>query len=85
MDLASHLWSVAGMGKTTIAVQFHEPVIYSNFGSRKDLAAHCHQIISGGVSDAISGRLRPIRKRHWWPTKRLFSDKNISSANIDSA
>ncbi|MBR72872.1 MAG: 1-acyl-sn-glycerol-3-phosphate acyltransferase [Rhodospirillaceae bacterium] len=75
MDLASHLWSVAGIGKTTITVQFHEPVIFADFGSRKALANHCWQVVSTGVSDAISGRLKLKRKRRWWPTKRLFYDK----------
>tara|TARA_Y100001970_G_scaffold294364_1_gene451604 strand:- start:24045 stop:24869 length:825 start_codon:yes stop_codon:yes gene_type:complete len=73
MELFSHLWSIAGIGKTTIVVQFHKPIIFDDFGDRKSLAHYCSETISTGVSDAISGRIRPIKKRHWWPTKRLYS------------
>ena len=79
MDLASHLWLVAGMGKTTISVQFHEPVTFDQFGSRKELANYCWTVISGGVSDAISGRLTLKKKRRWWPTKRLFNEEKRSA------
>ena len=79
MDLASHLWLVAGMGKTTISVQFHEPVTFDQFGGRKELANYCWAVISGGVSDAISGRLTLKKKRRWWPTKRLFNEEKRSA------
>lgn len=74
MDLAPHLWSVAGMGRSGMTVQFHDVVTVEQFGSRKALAAHCENVISQGVSDAISGRLRPARRRRWWPTKPLYAD-----------
>ena len=74
MDLAPHLWSVACMGRSGMTVQFHDVVTVEQFGSRKALAAHCENVISQGVSDAIGGRLRPARRRGWWPTKPLYAD-----------
>ena len=68
MELASHLWTVAGLGAATIALQFHEPVTIEQFGSRKEMAAACQATIADGVSRAISGKLSPpIRKRFWAP------------------
>lgn len=81
MELASHLWAVAGMGRTTITVQFHEPVTVADFGSRKALANHCQQVVAQGVSDAIGGRLKPARRRRWWPTKRLFAHDGPRAAD----
>jgi 1-acyl-sn-glycerol-3-phosphate acyltransferase len=68
MDLASHLWTVAGLGSATMAIQFHTPVTIEAFKSRKELAQACHTAVAEGVSRAISGRLSPpIKKRFWTP------------------
>ena len=68
MELASHLWNVAGLGNATIAIQFHQPVTIEQFGSRKEMAEACQAAIADGVSRAISGKLTPpIRKRFWAP------------------
>ena len=68
MELASHLWTVAGLGAATIAIQFHRPVTIDEFRSRKEMAEACQAMIADGVSRAISGRLSPpIRKRFWAP------------------
>ena len=56
MELVSHIWSLAGLGMITVEVMFHPAVELAAFGSRKALAAHCHETVSNGVSDAISGR-----------------------------
>jgi 1-acyl-sn-glycerol-3-phosphate acyltransferase len=57
MDLAPHLWGVLAAGQVTVTVQFHPVVTIDQFASRKELARHCEDIVSQGVSDAISGRL----------------------------
>lgn len=56
MDLASHLWTVMGLGRATATVEFHDPVTIDQFGSRKTLARHCENQISRGVASALSGR-----------------------------
>lgn len=57
MDLAPHLWGVLAAGRVTVTVQFHPVVTIDQFASRKELARHCEDVVSQGVSDAISGRL----------------------------
>jgi 1-acyl-sn-glycerol-3-phosphate acyltransferase len=59
MELAPHLWTVLGLGMTTIEVDFHPPVSLAAFGSRKALADHCHDVISRMVVVANAGR-RPV-------------------------
>lgn len=65
MDLASHLYEMAGLGRATVVVECHAPVTIEQFKNRKELAAHCERVIAEGVSKAISGRLegRAIRGR----------------------
>lgn len=56
MDLASHIWSMIGVGRITVEVRFHEPVTMDAFGSRKALADHCWRTVADGVSRAAAGR-----------------------------
>jgi 1-acyl-sn-glycerol-3-phosphate acyltransferase len=56
MELAGHLWTLLGTGDITVVIEFHSPVTMDQFGSRKALATHCHQVIAAGVSAAIHGR-----------------------------
>lgn len=56
MELASHMWRMIGLGLVTVDVRFHAPVSFADFGSRKALAAHCHERVAQGLSDALSGR-----------------------------
>ena len=68
MELASHIWTVAGLGNATVAIQFHAPVTIEQFASRKEMAEACQVAIADGVSRAISGKLTPpIKKRFWKP------------------
>jgi 1-acyl-sn-glycerol-3-phosphate acyltransferase len=69
MELASHLWDVFGLGQTTVAIEFHEPVSMEQFASRKELASHCHRVVSDGVSRGIHGRLNKPAKPAWWASK----------------
>lgn len=55
MELASHIWELAGLGLITVELVFHPPVTMSTFGSRKALAAHCHEMVSAGVAAANAG------------------------------
>lgn len=56
MDLFSHLVSLASLGAVTIRVEFHPPVPFSRFGSRKALSDHCQQAVAQGVDRAIRGK-----------------------------
>lgn len=56
MDMASHLWQVAGLGRATVVVEFHTPVTIDEFGSRKALSAHCHGRVAAGLATALAGR-----------------------------
>ena len=56
MELAPHLWQLAGLGRLTIVVHFHPPVNIEEFASRKQLSDHCHAKVAEGVALALSGR-----------------------------
>ncbi len=56
MDMASHMWQWAGLGRLTVVVRFHEPVTLARFGSRKVLSEYCYAVISRGLSEALAGR-----------------------------
>ncbi len=56
MELAPHLWTLLGLGRLTVVVEFHAPVTLAQLGSRKALAAHCQRAIADGVARALSGR-----------------------------
>ncbi len=63
MDLVSHLWQWAGLGRLTVVVRFHEPVTLAQFGSRKVLSEHCYAVVSRGMSEALAGRRQTLRPR----------------------
>jgi 1-acyl-sn-glycerol-3-phosphate acyltransferase len=56
MELVGHLWHVAGLGRITVAVEFHPPVTLAQFGSRKALSDYCQRAVAEGVATAIAGR-----------------------------
>ncbi|MCB9946904.1 MAG: 1-acyl-sn-glycerol-3-phosphate acyltransferase [Rhodospirillaceae bacterium] len=58
MDLVTHLWSMVRLGDLTITVQFHPPVSFADFGSRKALSDHCWSQVANGVANANAGRIR---------------------------
>ena len=62
-SLLAHCWSAVGLGRITVDVVFHEPVTIEQFGSRKNLADHCFDVVSRGVSAANSGRLDTLAGR----------------------
>jgi 1-acyl-sn-glycerol-3-phosphate acyltransferase len=59
MDLAAHMWSMLGLGRLTVELEFHVPVRLPEFGSRKALARHCYELVAAGVAAANSGRAPP--------------------------
>lgn len=60
MDLLSHFFGWLGLGAISVEVIFHDPVTFAEFGSRKALSDHCHDVIGNGLSIANSGRMPPI-------------------------
>lgn len=62
MDIISHMGQMFGLGRLGVDVVFHEPVRFDQFSSRKAMSEHCEGVIAQGLSDALSGRLDPVRK-----------------------
>jgi lyso-ornithine lipid O-acyltransferase len=56
MMLASHLWRMAGLGTTTVAIHFHPPITVAECGSRKALARAAQGAVAGGMAALLSGR-----------------------------
>ena len=63
MDMVSHLWQLLGMSRVGLDVVFHRPVTIDEFGSRKALSDHCHQVIARGLSDALAGHYAKRRRK----------------------
>lgn len=57
MVMTNHFWTLLGSGNLSVDVIFHDPISLRNFKSRKELAKHCEQKVSAGLSAALSGRL----------------------------
>lgn len=55
MALGGHLWNFTRLGRARVVVEFHPPVLMSDFRSRKELTQHCHATISRGVAAALGG------------------------------
>lgn len=60
MTLGPHLWQALKMGRTTIEIEFHEPVTAAQMGGRKALAAHCQKVSGDGFSRLLSGRNKAL-------------------------
>ena len=56
MSMAPHLWKALGLGRLTVALQYHEPVRLKDFASRKALAEHCRREIAQGMAASLAGR-----------------------------
>jgi len=63
MDIMSHMGALFGLGRLGIDVVFHKPVSFDDFGSRKEMAQYCEDVIARGLSDALSGKLQVSRRR----------------------
>ena len=58
MELPGHLWRALGIGRVTIEIEFHDPVSFARFGSRKALTRHCEETIGRALADLNAGRRR---------------------------
>lgn len=56
MALTPHLWSMLGLGKVEVVVEFHPPARFADWPSRKAVARYCEERIAAGVAAALSGR-----------------------------
>jgi 1-acyl-sn-glycerol-3-phosphate acyltransferase len=59
MELPGHLWQALGVGRVTVEVEFHEPVTFARFGSRKALTRFCEETVGRTLFELNSGRRRP--------------------------
>ncbi|MHA1113975.1 MAG: lysophospholipid acyltransferase family protein [Alphaproteobacteria bacterium] len=55
MEMAPHLWTLAGLGPMTAVVDFHPEIRAGDFADRKALAAHCEKVVGEGLRRALSG------------------------------
>lgn len=55
MEMAPHIWTLAGLGAMTVVVDFHPELRAGDFPDRKALAVRCEEIVRGGVQKALSG------------------------------
>ena len=62
MELGQHMWTMAGLGSLTVEVEFHPPVTFAQFGSRKALAAHCYEAVATGLA-ALNAGVAPVTRR----------------------
>ena len=59
MDLFGHIWGAFGIGKVSVVVEFHKPVTFEQFGSRKAMAEYCQAQVQRGLTQALTGRPQP--------------------------
>jgi 1-acyl-sn-glycerol-3-phosphate acyltransferase len=59
MVMAPHLWTVLGLGKIEVVVEFHRPTSFAESGSRKLLARYCQERVAAGLEAALTGRRQP--------------------------
>jgi 1-acyl-sn-glycerol-3-phosphate acyltransferase len=63
MELGAHMWTMASLGALTVEVEFHPPVTFAQFGSRKALATHCYEAVATGHAALNAGLMPVARKR----------------------
>jgi len=56
MDMASHIWQMAGLGLARVTVEFHPVITLASIGSRKALAREAQRLVAGGLATALAGR-----------------------------
>ena len=56
MALGSHLWTMLGLGPSTVEITFHDSLSIADFDNRKALADHCCRVVAAGLSDSLTGR-----------------------------
>jgi 1-acyl-sn-glycerol-3-phosphate acyltransferase len=58
MDMLSHAWGVLKGGPLDVRVRFSKPVLMSEVGDRKKLAAHAYERVRFDFSQLLTGRKR---------------------------
>jgi 1-acyl-sn-glycerol-3-phosphate acyltransferase len=56
------MWNMASLGSLTVEVEFHPPVTFAQFGSRKALATHCYEAVATGHA-ALNAGVAPMARR----------------------
>jgi 1-acyl-sn-glycerol-3-phosphate acyltransferase len=51
MDLVPHLWNLLKIAPVSVHLKYLPPVSLQQFGDRKALANHCHQVISEAIKE----------------------------------
>ncbi len=74
MDLFSHIWSAFGIGRVSVVVEFHKPVTFAQFGSRKAMAEYCQAQVRRGVTQALTGRPQPQLPLPTPPLRPVIAD-----------
>jgi len=65
MTLGGHLLDALSLGEVVVEVIFHPVVNLAEFGDRKALSNHCHDVVTQGVVMALAGRLDgPVALAH---------------------
>lgn len=80
MTLAGHLFALLGLGQLTVEVVFHPPVTIADFGDRKALANHCHDVIANAVVASLSGRLDEAKVAARRPPARAAAAQALAEA-----
>ena len=63
VGLVSHILNVLLAGPAEAVIIFHKPVTILEFNSRKGISEYCEEVISDGLSKAVSGRLDSTKRK----------------------
>lgn len=58
MDLVPHAWKFLGIGNCEIILNFHQPIEFSKFKSRKETSNICYNIISDQVASNLNAQYK---------------------------
>jgi 1-acyl-sn-glycerol-3-phosphate acyltransferase len=60
MDLLPHLFSLAGLGRIEVVVDFHPATTLAEQGDRKALTDYCYRLVAGGHAAQLTGRTQSL-------------------------
>ncbi len=63
MELMKHLFSLAGLGRIEVVVEFHPPTTLAEQGNRKALTDYCYRQVAAGHAAQIAGRAQTLPDR----------------------
>ncbi len=77
MELAPHLWTLLGLGRIDVELSFLPAVtVHDAGGSRKALAAHCHQVIAHRLEEVRRSTPQAVVKSKWRFVSSAFRSKS---------